>query len=110
MPSVLTTASRIACPSQGTISPVGQPKLKVAGAQVVRLDGISNQTVSGCSVVTNSNTGEVQCKMVASASGAASKLKVSGSAVALETLSGMTNGNPLNTLSATANQTKLKAS
>jgi hypothetical protein len=121
MAFVVTENSTIACNSNGTVTPTGQSKLKVSGGAVVRLDGINGKTVSGCGVQTNPNTGTKQCQTVASASGVASKLKVAGAPVALDTLSGSTDGmhppSPPATSPSTAaisvtvvNQSKLKAS
>jgi hypothetical protein len=109
MAFVLTENSTVSCPSSGTVSTTGQAKLKVTGGKVLVLDGINGKSVSGCTVVTNTNSGTKQCLTVASASGTAAKLKVGGKAVALSTLTGSTDGTTP-TLSATANQTKLKAS
>ena len=106
MAFVLTTASRVACPTGGTVGTAGQPKLKVAGAAALRIDGIAGKSVSGCSIQNSSST--KQCTTVTAASGAAAKLKVSGGPVALASLSGTTDGSTPG-LSASANQTKLKA-
>lgn len=109
MASVLTEHSTVSCPSSGTVATTGQPKLTVDGGKVLVLDGITNKAVSGCTVQTNTNSGTKQCLTVSSASGTAAKLKVGGAAVALSTLTGQTDGSTP-ALSATANQTKLKAS
>ncbi|MEU7918638.1 hypothetical protein [Micromonospora zamorensis] len=106
MAFVLTTSSDVHCPSRGAVTPAGQAKLIVAGAQVTRLDGITGKSVTGCTITDSSST--VQCKTVVSATGAAQKLHVSGAGVALATLSGATDGSTPG-LSATAGQSKLKA-
>ncbi|WP_433533764.1 hypothetical protein ACQPZK_16285 [Micromonospora sp. CA-249363] len=106
MAFVLTTSSDVHCPSQGTVTPAGQSKLIVAGAQVTRLDGITGKSVSGCTITDSNST--VQCKSVMSATGAAQKLVVGGAGVALSTLTGTTNGSTSG-LAANAGQTKLKA-
>ncbi|KOX04800.1 hypothetical protein ACWD6L_06865 [Micromonospora profundi] len=106
MAFVLTTSSNVHCPSQGTVSPAGQAKLIVAGAQVTRLDGITGKSVTGCTITDSNPT--MQCKKVVSATGAAGKLLVGNVGVALDTLSGATNGTTPG-LSATAGQSKLKA-
>ncbi|SCG52951.1 hypothetical protein [Micromonospora zamorensis] len=106
MAFVLTTSSDVNCPSRGAVTPAGQAKLIVAGAQVTRLDGITGKSVTGCTITDSSST--VQCKTVVSATGAAQKLHVNGAGVALATLSGTTNGSSPG-LSASAGQSKLKA-
>ncbi|MEU8421283.1 hypothetical protein AB0C15_10450 [Micromonospora sp. NPDC048835] len=106
MAFVLTTSSDVHCPSQGTVTPAGQSKLVVAGAQVVRLDGITGKSVAGCTIATSNST--KQCSTVVSATGAAGKLTVGGVGVALGSLSGATDGSTSG-LSASAGQSKLKA-
>ena len=109
MDFVLTTASSVHCPSSGTVGTEGQAKLKVAGSPVLRLDGIKDKPVSNCAVPDSSGPPPtVKCKKVLSASGAAAKLKVAGAGVALDTLTGATDGTTP-ALRASANQTKLKA-
>ncbi|MFD6563902.1 hypothetical protein [Micromonospora profundi] len=106
MPFVLTTSSDVHCPNQGKVSPSGQGKVTVNRVPVVRLDGISGKSVSGCTITTSNST--KQCTTVTSASGAAGKLKVGNVGVALGTLSGATDGTSPG-LSASAGQSKLKA-
>jgi hypothetical protein len=103
---VLTTASDVHCPSSGKVAASSQAKLKVSGSPVLRLDGINGKAVSGCTIADSSST--KQCKFVTSASGTAAKLKVAGAGVALDTLSGATDGSTPG-LAASAKQTKLKA-
>ncbi|MDA0160861.1 hypothetical protein OM076_11345 [Solirubrobacter ginsenosidimutans] len=92
----------------------GQAKLKVAGKAALRIDGIDKMEISGCKLENASGPPViVQCKTVASATGEATKLKVSGKPVALDTLTGVGSGSTANVpekLSVTVNQTKLKAS
>jgi hypothetical protein len=107
MPGVLTTASDVKCTSAGKAQTSGQAKLTVSGSPVLTLPGIVGKTISGCTITDSSST--AQCKSVVSASGTAAKLKVSGLPVALDTLTGASNGSTP-ALSATANQQKLKAS
>jgi len=106
MAFVLTTSSDVHCPSQGKVSPAGQAKLIVAGAEVTNIGGIKDKSVTGCAITDSSST--VQCKTVVSATGAANKLLVGNVGVALDTLSGATNGSTPG-LSASAGQSKLKA-
>jgi hypothetical protein len=106
MPFVLTTSSDVHCPTKGTVTPDGKPKLTVAGAAVTTPAGIKGKTVSGCKIANSNST--TQCTSVTSAAGAATKLKVGGTGVALDTLKGTTNGTTP-ALSAVAGQSKLKA-
>jgi hypothetical protein len=109
MPGVLTTASDVKCTTAGKAQTSGESKLKVSGSPVLTLPGIVGKTISGCTIVDSPPNSTIQCKSVVSASGTASKLKVSGMPVALDTLTGASNGSTP-ALSATANQQKLKAS
>jgi hypothetical protein len=108
MSSVLTTASTVACPASGRVSPSGRAKLTVGGQPVVCLDGIAHKSVSGCLTPDNPNTPTTQCRTVATVSGAASRLKVNNDGVALGSSTGATDGS-LNTLTFTAGQSKLTA-
>lgn len=103
---VLTVQSDVHCPSSGTVKPDGKPKLTVNGNAVTTPGGIQGKSVSGCKISNSNST--IQCTIVNSASGAAGKLKVDGTGVALDNLTGSTNGSTP-TLSASAQQTKLKA-
>jgi hypothetical protein len=118
MPGVLTTGSSVICGHGGTVSTTGVPKLKVAGNQVLQKTGIMGQSISGCNtptVVPPPPPPSSPCLVVASViTGEAIKLKVSGSPVMLETVTGTTSGvvagvTPQTLLSATAGQTKLTA-
>ncbi|MCF0092565.1 hypothetical protein [Micromonospora sp. MH99] len=106
MAFVLTTSSDVHCPNQGKVSPTGQSKLTVDHVAVTRPDGISGKSVAGCTITTSNST--KQCATVTTATGAAGKLKVGGAGVALDTLSGATDGSSPG-LSASAGQSKLKA-
>ncbi|MFC0003548.1 hypothetical protein [Micromonospora siamensis] len=108
MAKVLISSSTVSCPAQGKVTPTGRPRLTVDGVPVVRLDGISGKTVSGCTTPTDPNTSSVQCQTVASVGNAAGKLTVDGAGVALDTSTGSTNGSQP-TLSFTAGQNKLTA-
>lgn len=112
MAFVLTTSSRIVCGSQGAVSTSGQAKLTVGGVPVLVKAGVAGKSLSGCTVVTNASSGTKQCSTVASVSaGEATKLTVGGAAVMLDTLAGTADGLPTPgaMLTATANQSKLKA-
>jgi len=110
--AVLTTAATVSCSERGTVAVEGRDRLTVDGAGVLRLDGIHGKDVSpDCLTVPDTSKGLVKCTTVRSASGQATKLRVDGAPVALETLTGLTDGtNPKPaTISATAAQTRLKA-
>jgi len=110
--AVLTTGSAVRCSEGGTVAVEGRDRLTVDGAGVLRLDGVQGKGVSAaCATVPDSSKGLVKCTSVTSASGQAAKLLVDGAPVALETLSGTTNGtNPSPaTVSASAGQTRLTA-
>jgi hypothetical protein len=118
MPGALTTGSTVLCGHGGTVSTTSSAKLKVSGNAVLLKDGIANQSVSGClTVVTPPPPGPVStpCLSVTAVdSGEATKLKAGGKPVVLETLKGETDGKVANVtpqllLSATAGQSKLKA-
>ncbi|WP_405432327.1 hypothetical protein [Micromonospora sp. NBC_00617] len=106
MAFVLTTSSNVHCPNQGKVSPTGQGRLTVDHKPVVRLDGINGRSVAGCTITTSNST--KQCSTVTSATGTAGKLTVGSVAVALDSLSGATDGSSPG-LAATAGQSKLKA-
>jgi hypothetical protein len=106
MPFVLTTSSDVHCPTSGTVTPGGKPKLTVAGAAVTTPADITGKSVSGCKTPTSNST--KPCTKVASATGAATKLTVGGTGVALDSLTGATDGTTPK-LAASAGQSKLKA-
>jgi hypothetical protein len=108
MGNVLTTASTVECKNSGKAATSGVGKLKVNGSAVLVLDGIVGATISGCTIVDSTPNATVQCKSVLSATGTASKLKVNGAAVALDSLTGLSQGTPP-AITATAGQQKLKA-
>jgi hypothetical protein len=124
MPAVLTTSSQVLCalvgapPSPpiplhgGTVNTTGLPKLTVNGSPVLAASGISIHAVALCKTVTNAMIGNKQCTSVTTVAptSLATKLLVSGQPVALETLSGTTDGTVagvFQALTASANQTKL---
>lgn len=118
MPGVLTTGSSVICGHGGTVSTTGVSKLKVSGNPVLQKTGIMGKSVSSCgtpTVVPPPPPPSSPCHTVVSViTGEAIKLKVSGSPVMLETVTGTTDGivagvTPQTLLSATAGQTKLTA-
>jgi hypothetical protein len=96
----LTEASTVACGTGGKADLTGTGKLTVNGAatpaeppRVLRPDelkGVAN--ISGCTTQTDPQTGLVQCRGVAEATNAATKLNVGGTAVALDTGTATSNG------------------
>src|SRR5260370_39662599 len=116
MPLVITEQSSLACAHQGTVKPAAsQVKLKVAGAAVLVTGDLMGKPISLCTTVPDPNTATVKCLAIASEEGGvASKLKVAGKAVLLETIKGKTNGTVSGTPQTwsvqSAGQSKLKAS
>jgi hypothetical protein len=118
MPGVLTKGSNVTCGHGGTVVTSSPAKLKVNGQAVLLKDGIASKPVSGCTTPPASDPSgptAIPCATVTSVDlGEATKLKVDGSAVMLETLAGKTDGmvakmTPQTLLSATAGQNKLTA-
>ena len=114
MPSVLTESSKVACAHGGSVQlHAGQSKLSVGGSKVLVDGDLTLATVAGCGTVTDPNTSTLQCASVASAlGGVATKLKVGGRGVLLETIAGQTTGTvggtPQTWSVQSAVQTKLK--
>lgn len=94
MPSVLTTGSTVKCAHQGTVKlTASQNKLKIGGKAVLVQGDLDGATISGCT--TPSSQSSSPCKSVTSMiQGAATKLKVGGMAVLLDTAMGLTDGVP----------------
>lgn len=117
MPNVLTVNSTVSC---GHPPPVGggvvdvrsAAKLRVAGASVLLVDGISGRTLrTPCGTVPSSGT--TKCTKVDAVSvGSATKLTVGGQPVILDTVRGRTDGTvggaPQLLLAGVANQVKLR--
>lgn len=113
MPKVITEGSTIKCPHQGTVTfTASQHLLKVDGQAVLVVDDISSGTVSGCTNPTDRSKGSQTCTKVISmtnSAAVATKLKVGGKPVLLETAMGITDGLPANAWSVqSAGQTKLE--
>jgi hypothetical protein len=133
MPFVLTTASTVTCTHNGKVNVEGAKKLKVGGNAVLLEAGIDAKSISGC-VTQDLDVSGVpktrQCQHVASISraapvppppplppaitaGKATKLKVNGMPVMLDTLKGLTDGldaaPPTMLAKADAGHTKLSA-
>lgn len=110
MANVLTTNSTISCPNQGKAQLSSSAKLTVNGAPVLLSNQTSSWPISGCKQ-TDASSGQKPCLTIVSVSaGQASKLTVGDVAVLLDSFAGTSEGTPLNTLSATAGQSKLTAS
>jgi hypothetical protein len=116
MPLVITEKSSLACAHKGTVTPTAsQSKLKVAGAGVLVSGDLKGKTISLCTTVPNPNTSTLACLAIQSEQGGvAGKLKVAGTGVLLETVSGQTTGTvggtPQTWSVQDAGQSKLKAS
>lgn len=124
MGNVLTTDSRVTCGHSGNVEVTSTQKLKVSNNSVLVKTSIEGKSIPvipspGCCqtqpVSDASGTTANPCTTVSSVTrGEATKLKVNGQAVMLDTLAGETNGmvlkiRPQKLLSATAGQTKLMA-
>ncbi len=109
MAYVLTTASTIECSHGGTVDVTNEPNLKVDNKPV--LIGIGPTFSKKCPLTDNASTGTVQCKSAFITGGTASKLKVGGSPVMLDTVMGTTDGGapPPTPITVKANQSKLFA-
>lgn len=115
---VLTMASLVACGhSPGRVTIVSTAKLKVTQNSVLLEESIAQKDVTGCSTKPasdSSGTTHITCTEVSAVTeGQATKLKVGGAPVILETLKGTTNGmvsktTPQDLAVPTANQNKLK--
>jgi hypothetical protein len=113
MARVLTDVSSVDCGHGGRVTTQGETKLKVDGALVLLEPGIAGRSVGACPVVDNSS-GTLKCKrVIAISAGRATKLRVNGRPVMLDTLAGGTDGTaagtPVQLLSARAGQSKLEA-
>jgi hypothetical protein len=123
MSFALTENSKLVCAHQGAVRlTAGQSKLTVSGAKVLVDGDLASAPVQGCiTVVTPPPPGPVSkpCLTIASAiGGVASKLKVQGKGVLLDSIAigsdGMVAGAPLPPATIpgtvqTAGETKLKA-
>ena len=118
MAYVLTTGSSVECGHSGKVATSGAAKLKVNGDRVLQKSGVGGKSVSGCSLKdTSDNSGPLttMCRNVTTVTaGEATKLKVSGAPVVLDTLAGgtdgmATKGPPAAELRGQAGHSKLKA-
>jgi hypothetical protein len=110
VPTVLTSASTLVCPHQGTIQLIAtQTKLKVGSDAVLVVGDLEGKVISGCTVTPSPST--KPCLTVTSMIlGAAVKLTADGKPVLLDTATGLTDGVPPSTWSVqTSGQTKLSS-
>jgi len=108
----------VTCGHSGNVAVTSTQKLRVNNNPVLVKASIESKVIAGCATVPASDPSgptAKPCTAVSSVtSGEATKLKVNGQAVMLDTLSGTTDGmvaktTPQMLLSATAGQTKLTA-
>jgi len=122
MPYVLTTSSSVQCGHSGKVAVESLAKLQVNSSPILLKGSIEGKPITGCKTPSTSDTSGLtnqQCDQVSSVPpgpgvilGEATKLKVGGQPVMLDTLTGKTNGmvgkvTPQPLLSAMANQSKL---
>lgn len=125
MASVLTTNSTVTCGHSGNVAVTSTQKLKVNNNSVLVRTSIEGKSIPATPLPGSCQTQPASdpsgptakpCTKVSSVDhGEATKLKVNGQAVMLDTLSGTTDGmvaktTPQTLLSATAGQAKLTAS
>jgi hypothetical protein len=109
MAYVMTKQGSANCAHSGTTTLQSSSKLKVSGSPVIVSSDVSTWSISGCAQTDTAHS-QVQCATYMSFNGKASKLKVNGEAVVLDTFSGTTNGKPdSSSAPASAGQSKLQA-
>jgi len=109
MGNVLTENSTVKCaamqsapaPHGGTLTVKGASRLRVEGAKVLTGPNVKGAQINLCGD-TNTNAGQVPCKVVKSVTGTAIKLLVDGQPVVLDGVGGVTDGTPPGTIAATA--------
>jgi hypothetical protein len=106
MANVLTDSSSVGCGHGAAIKLTTNSKLKVNGSAVVIQVG---PQIKATDCGNGTGGGNKQCSTASPVGGTASKLKVGGFPVYLDTVSGTTDGNPPGKLTPTANQSKLTA-
>lgn len=119
MPNVLTIVSTVTCGHNGNVIVAGEPKLKVKGNGALIKASIEQKGIPDCGIIpavdSSGTETDRKCTLVNSVTrGEATKLKVNGNPVILDTLAGTTDGMeakliPQTKLAANANQVKLKA-
>ncbi len=123
MPKVLTINSTIQCGHGGKVVITSSAKLKINGYPVLVKDNVDGKPMTGCETTFASDSSgptDIPCSSVSlvpsepGVVGEATKLKVGGQFVLLDTLVGKTDGmvkktTPQTLLPAVANQSTLKA-
>jgi len=115
MAKVLTEATNLTCPNNGTVSKSSSAKLRVSGHAVLLESQVPGWTIPGvpdpsACTQTDTSSGQVPCtKVISVTAGQAAKLTVGGSKVLLDSLEATTNGVPNNALSASPGAAKLQA-
>lgn len=110
MTAVLVAPSTVACPHPpGTVAAATSSRLTV-GRQPVLLAGLTGKDVAGCPIQVTQTT-KTCLKVLSVSTGEKSRLSVGGVAVLLADVAGVSDGlSPAgNAVTATANQTRLKA-
>jgi hypothetical protein len=109
MDKVLTEDTVLKCaatpdkpaPHGGTLQVKGGARLKVDGQKVLTASSVLAATIPDC--LNDPNAGQVKCTGVSGVTpGKATKLKVDGEFVVIETLGGATNGKPPGTIVASS--------
>jgi hypothetical protein len=96
MATALTEQASIGCGHSGTVQLAAGQATLVSGAAVLVAGDLDGRPIAGC---TTAGPGLVPCTAVLSViGGTAARLSAGGRAVLLDTVSGMTNGNPTGTL------------
>jgi archaellum component FlaF (FlaF/FlaG flagellin family) len=100
MPKMLTTAAKVKCSHQGsvTITSAGQSVLEVDGNSVLVMGDLVGKTISGCTLTPSQST--KPCTSTTSMIvGDAQTVEAGGKAVLLETATGLTDSTPPGTWS-----------
>jgi hypothetical protein len=108
MGNVLTEATTLKCgpttlatPHGGTVSATVTTRLKVRGNKVLVVDGSRSWPIAA-KTCGDTGSNQTPCTAVNLITGTASKLTVDGKSVALDAISGTTNGLPPGTIAAPA--------
>lgn len=107
--AVFTTAATVECPHHSKVSVLSSSsKLTVSGKPVMTSTDIVNASLDGS--CPQNSSGQTPCSKVVSVAGTSStRLSVGSAFVVTATLSGLTNGVPLNAVDGSAGQALLTA-
>jgi hypothetical protein len=97
MSKVITSAARITCAHQGTVSPVpSQRKLKIQSSPVLLAADLVGAPIAGCTnLPTTTSPQNVPCtETIGATAGTSTKVTVDGTPVLLDSAQGSTNGSP----------------